>query len=290
MPIEFPLNLCIINGYPKSSRDALDASGVTQAHDLYLNFLRVMVPNSRLNVLYIVDLDTPLPDVFAYDAYIWTGSDQTIYHDVPEVTRQIEFSRAAYEAGIPQYGSCWGVQMAAVAAGGKVEKNPKGREWSIARDIALTEDGRNHPMYIGKPDKFDGFIMHLDEITRIPEGGTLLATNEHTHVQALAVKHGKGEFWATQYHPEFTLYEMARLIGARKRSLVREGFFTKNKEVDALVEKMVALAQDPDNAALRRELNVNDDILNDEIRQTEVKNWLEQLVIPAKQKREGGAS
>ncbi len=287
MPINTPLNLCVINGYPKRSRDALDESAVTQAHDLYLRFLRKMVPNGRLDILYIADLDTPLPDAAAYDAYIWTGSDLTIYHEVPEVTRQIEFSRAAFAAGIPQYGSCWGVQMAAVAAGGEVAKNPKGREWSIARDITLTEDGRNHPMYIGKQAQFDGFIMHLDEITRIPEGGTLLATNEHTHVQSLAVKHGPGEFWATQYHPEFTLYEMARLIGARKRPLVREGFFTKNSEVGDLVEQMVALSQEPENAELRQTLRVGDDILDDTIRQAEVRNWLEQLVIPTKQKREG---
>ncbi len=79
--------------------------------------------------------------------------------------------------------------MAAVAAGGAVKKNPRGREWSIARDIVLTDEGQAHPMYSGKQAKFDGFIMHLDEVSQIPAGGRLLAGNAHTPVQALAVKY-----------------------------------------------------------------------------------------------------
>ena len=75
--------------------------------------------------------------------------------------------------------------MAAVAAGGEVQKNPKGREWAFARDVHLTEAGKQHPLYKGKPSQFDGFIMHLDIVTRIPEGGTLLASNAHSNVQAL---------------------------------------------------------------------------------------------------------
>ncbi|MFQ5401599.1 MAG: type 1 glutamine amidotransferase [Anaerolineae bacterium] len=290
MTIQDSLSLCIINGYPKRSRDALDASSVTQAHDLYLRFLREMTPNSNLDILFIADLDTGLPEGTAlnsYDGYIWTGSNLTIYHDDLEVTRQIEFSRAVYEADVPQYGSCWGVQMAAMAAGGEVKKNPNGREWSIARDITLTPEGKSHPMYTGKQHKFDGFIMHLDEVTRIPEGGTLLATNQHTHVQSLAVKYpGGGKFWATQYHPEFTLYEMARLLIARKKYLVREGFFDEVSEVETLVEQMTELAQKPDDQALRQQLQVHSDILDDEIRQAEVRNWLQHLVIPERAKRQ----
>jgi GMP synthase (glutamine-hydrolysing) len=279
------LSLCIINGYPKRSRDALDATGVTQAHDLYLMFLKKMLPNATFDILYVADLDVSLlggASLQSYDGYIWTGSNLTLYHDEPEVTRQIELSRAIYESGKPQFGSCWGVQMAAMAAGGDVKKNPRGREWSIARGITLTDAGKSHLMYTGKPSKFDGFIMHLDEVTQIPEGGTLMASNDHTSVQALVVKYpGGGEFWAPQYHPEFTLYEMARLIGARKKLLAKEGFFKEENEADALVEKMVALSSDPDNGDLRKQLNIGDDILSDEIRQKEVENWLNFLVIPS---------
>lgn len=288
MTIDVPLSLCIINGYPKASRDVLDESGVSQAHDLYLAFLKPYLPNSRFDVLYVADPDVSLPagtSLESYDAFIWTGSNLTIYHDDPEVTRQVELSRAIYRSGRPQYGSCWGVQMAALAAGGEVKKNPRGREWSIARNIRLTEAGQAHPMYAGKQHKFDGFIMHLDEVTRVPEGGALLATNDHTPVQALAVRHPEGgEFWATQYHPEFTLFEMARLVAARKGPLTKEGFFREEAEVEVLAEKMTVLSRDPGNVSLREELGIGDDILADAIRQAEVRNWLHFLVLPSRKR------
>jgi GMP synthase (glutamine-hydrolysing) len=268
MTIEIPLSLCIINGYPKKNREVLDASKVKQAHDLYLDFLKNYLPNSNFDILYVADLEVGLPAgaaLTSYDGFIWTGSNLTIYHDVPEV-----------------FGSCWGVQMAATAAGGEVKKNPRGREWSIARNICMNEAGQAHPMYTGKPHRFDAFIMHLDEVTHIPEGGTLLASNNHSYVQALAVKYpGGGEFWATQYHPEFTLYDMARLLIARKGYLTQEGFFQAESEVEALVDKMISLTQDPADDSLRELLHIGDDILEDNIRQAEVKNWLKFLVIPS---------
>lgn len=285
MKLDAPLALCIINGYPKKNRAVLDESNVRQADDLYLDFLRIMLPHGKFDVLYVADLDVGLPagaGLSSYDGFIWTGSNLTIYHDVPEVTRQVELCRSIYAAGVPQFGSCWGVQMAALAAGGAVRKNPNGREWCIARDIQLTAAGRAHPMYIGKPARFDAFIMHLDEVSELPPSATLLAQNEHTPVQALEVRHAAGVFWAPQYHPEFTLAAMARLLVARKAPLTKEGFFKSEAEVEQQVLRMLALADEPGNGALRAELNVGPDLLHDDIRQNEVFNWLQRLVIPAR--------
>jgi len=287
MTLEIPLHLCIINGYPRANRQVLAEAGVSQADELYLNFLRRYVPKGRFDILYVADLDVGLPagtGLTSYDAYIWTGSNLTIYHDRPEVARQIELCRSIFEAGVPQYGSCWGVQMAAVARGGEVRKNPNGREWCIARDITLTEAGRSHPLYSGKPDRFNGFIMHLDEVSRVPEGGTVLASNRHTPVQSLAVRHPSGgEFWATQYHPEYNLYEMARLLVARKKPLTEEGFFKEEADVERYVDKLTALWNQPEDPALRSELKIGSDILGAEIREAELRNWLHYLVIPQMQ-------
>ncbi|HEX7588817.1 MAG TPA: type 1 glutamine amidotransferase [Anaerolineae bacterium] len=284
MTVNTQLAICVINGYPAANRQVLGEAGMKQAHEMYVDFLKVYVPHAKIDTLYIADLDTALPagtNLSSYDAYIWTGSNLTIYHDEPRVTRQIEFSRAVYEVGKPQFGSCWGVQMAAVAAGGEVQKNPKGREWAFARDVHLTEAGKQHPLYKGKPSQFDGFIMHLDIVTRIPEGGTLLASNAHSNVQALAVKHGKGTFWATQYHPEYNLYEMARLLIARKEPLTNEGFFKKQEEVESLAAKMIELYKNPESKQLRETLKIGDDILGTPIRQQELRNWIDYLVLPS---------
>jgi GMP synthase (glutamine-hydrolysing) len=277
------IRLCIINGYPKPNREVLTRAGMCGADELYVRVLKKLVPDARVETLFIADLDTPLPDTRQaedFDGFIWTGSNLTIYEDDPRVVRQIDFSRQIFAIGRPQFGSCWGLQMAAVAAGGEVRKNPRGREMGFARKLRLTPEGRRHPMYEGKPDVFDGFISHLDEVTRLPNGGVLLATNEHTRVQALEVRSGKGVFWATQYHPEYELAEMARLIIARADPLIKEGFFTDRAALDAKVARMEALAADPSRKDLRWDVAVGDDILDDQIRQCELRNWVRTMVMP----------
>ena len=271
MHADTELHLCIINGYPQASRTKFERDHVAHPHDLFIDFFQRYTPRAQCDVLFVADLDTPLP---ASDAL-------AAYHDHdPRVTRQIELCRAIFQAGPPQYGSCWGVQMAAVAAGGKVEANPKGREWGITGELRQTEAGRQSLLLKGKPERFKGFIMHLDEVTRIPEGGTLLVEGDHTHVQALAVTHGKGEYWATQYHPEYNLYEMAQLIDARAGALVKEGFFPSEEAVHDHAAELRQLFDDPINEALRAKLGVGDDILDDGIRQQELRNWVDYLVIP----------
>lgn len=285
MTIQEKLKFCVINGYPAANRQVLGEAGMKQAHEMYVDFLKAYVPNATIDTLYIADLETPQPtraNIAAYDAWIWTGSNLTIYHhDDARVTRQIELCREIYDVGKPQFGSCWGVQMAAMAAGGEVEKNPKGREWAFARDIHLTDAGKKHPLYHGKPEHFDGFIMHLDIVTKIPQGGTLLASNAHSQVQSLEVKCGKGTFWATQYHPEYTLYEMARLLIARKEPLTKEGFFKAESEVETLASNMIALSKKPETQELRKMLKIGDDILTTQIRQQELRNWVDYLVLPS---------
>ena len=61
MKLDASLSLCIINGYPKKNRDVMDESNVRQADDLYLDFLRSMLPSGKFDVLYVADLDVGLP-------------------------------------------------------------------------------------------------------------------------------------------------------------------------------------------------------------------------------------
>ena len=277
-------SICIFNCYPKPSRHNFDLAGVGHPHDFFKDFLSRYVPKATVDVVFVADVGASLPTgtgLTSFDGIIWTGSDLTIYHlDDDRVTRQIELARAVYRAGVPSYGSCWGIQMAAVAAGGEVGKNPKGREWGIARRITLTDAGRRCDLLAGKPDRYDGFIMHLDEVTRLPEGAVLLAGNEHTRVQALEVRHEKGVFWATQYHPEYNLLEMARLVAARAEPLVAEGFFETVDAVHARARDMRTLYEQPNSTVLRRALAIGDDILTDQIREQELRNWIDRLVLP----------
>jgi GMP synthase (glutamine-hydrolysing) len=273
-----PLRICIVNCYPAASRENFDRSDVGHPHDLFKGVLRREAPNATTEIVFVADPDFSLPpgsSIDDFDAFIWTGSDLTVYHtDDPRVAAQIDFAKALMDAGAICWGSCWGLQLASQVAGGEVAANPKGREWGIARDIRLTDAAAASPMHAGKPAVFDAFIMHLDEVTRLPDGTPLLATNDHTRIQAAIIERGEAAFWTTQYHPEYNLHEMGRLIAARAKALVREGFFPDEAAVAAYAAKMKQLAATPDSADLRAELNVGDDIIDAQIREVELRNWL----------------
>ncbi len=281
----------IIDGYPKQSRDELERAGMQLAWKLYADMITTHLPEATYDLWLASDTSQVLPEGRSLDEYagvLWTGCNLTIYHEDDErVTRQIAFAKEAYEVGVPSFGSCWGLQIAAVAAGGVVKANPKGREMGIARKIRVTEAGRSHPFLAGKPLVFDGFISHVDEVVELPEGATLLAEGLFTRVQAIEVRHAKGVFWATQYHPEYDLHEMARLMVAREPKLVPEGFFRNGADLEAHVERLEALAAEPDRKDLRWQLAIDDDILDAKVRQTEVANWVEHLVIPRLEGRAG---
>jgi GMP synthase (glutamine-hydrolysing) len=279
-----PLRFLIIDGYPKQSRDDLQTAGMKLAWGLYADMLLQHLPDAVYDILLPSDPDVEMPSTKALGAYagiIWTGCNLSINDtDNPSVSGQIDLARDAFEVGVPSFGSCWGIQIAAVAAGGKVEPNPKGREMGMGRKIYLTSEARNHPMFEGKPDVFEGFVSHDDMVTEVPPGSTLLAGNSFARVQALAITHKKGTFWATQYHCEYNLHEMARLIVAREKKLVAGGFFRGHEDLMHLVDRMEALAAEPDRSDLRWQLAIDDDVLSDPIRQCEFVNWINNLVLP----------
>jgi len=272
------LRLCIVNCYPKASRENFDRSDVGHPHDLFQSFLDQEAPNATTEIVYVADPDFSLPEgttIEDFDGFIWTGSDLTVYQtDDPRVAGQIDFARALLKSDTISWGSCWGLQMATQVGGGKVAVNPNGREWGIARSIELNERGRTSPMFRGKPAVFDGFIMHLDEVTRLPEGTESFGGNAHTGIQAAIFETGDASFWATQYHPEYNLYEMGRLIAARAGALVREGHFPDENAVAIYAENMQSLHADPESEELREILAVGDDIIDPRIRQLELRNWL----------------
>jgi GMP synthase (glutamine-hydrolysing) len=277
------LRFLIIDGYPKLSRDEFDGVGMKHAWLLYAEMLKKYLPDGEYRVWFPSDSAVP-PDGLGpahYQGILWTGCNLTIYHhDDVRVIRQIEYARQAYEDGTPGFGTCWGLQMAAAAAGGEVKANPRGREMGLARKIHLTAEGACHPFMQGKPPVYCGYISHLDEVTQLPPGALLLASNDFTRVQAIEVKHKKGTFWATQYHPEYDLHEVARLITAREPKLLPEGFFRDHEDLVDYVSRLEMLYSDPTRKSLRWQLDIDDDVLSDEVRQLEFRNWINKLVLP----------
>ena len=275
----------IIDGYTKDARQQLQSGGASLAADLYTGMLDHCGPaGTECDVIFPADPGASLPigaSIRDYDGVAWTGCSSCVFSGEPDVALQIEFARECFRQGVPAFGSCWAAQIAVVAAGGQVALNPKGREMGIARAITLSDEGRAHPLYEGKPRMFDAFTSHDDEVTVLPDGAVRLAGNDFTRVQSVGVKQGGTEFWGLQYHPEYTLHEMARLMFCRLEKLVKLKLFADEAAGLAHIDQLEAFYVDPSRVDIASALGLNPDVMDKSLRTVEVRNWINHLVLPS---------
>ena len=274
--------LLLMEGNPADKRARAHELGVRTSSEIYAEAIAAHYPHFTLDVVNAADPDGTIPggnSLGSYDGLVITGSALHAYDPEFAVTNQIAMLAAAGETGMPVFGSCWGLQIAAVAAGGEVAFSPKGREVGFARKIVPTEAGRGHPMFSGKGDVFDAPCIHYDEVTRLPEAATLLASNAHSVVQAAIVPVGKSEVWAVQYHPEFDLLQLVQLYTLYAEDMIAQGFFADQAALDAYTAKLGALAANPAQPGLAWQLGIDDQITNDHIRRAEILGWIEQQVL-----------
>lgn len=258
--------------------------GVRTSSEIYIEAIAAHYPGIALDVLHGADAGAVIPGGRAwadYAGFVVTGSALHAYDPEFEVTNQIALLNAAAEAGLPIFGSCWGLQIAAMAAGGEVAFNPKGREVGFARKILLNDAGRVHPMFKGKAAVFDAPCIHYDEVIRLPASATLLASNAHSEIQAAVIPLGKSEVWAVQYHPEFDLKQLVQLYTLYAEDMVTQGFFADMAELVAYRDKLTALAANPDDAGLAWQLGVDENVLDNRTRRAEILAWIEAKVVRA---------
>lgn len=219
--------------------------------------------------------------VWQYHGVGWSGSSLAVHKtDDERIVRMSALARACFAHGVPQFGSCFGAQLAVAVSGGVVQKNKFGKELGIARKIQLTPAGRAHPLFDGKASVFGGFTSHNDEVTHLRPGSLVLATNPHTSVQAVTVRFLNGDFWALQYHPEYDLHEIARLLYCRRKVSIELGFFRDMASADAFIDDLEALHADHSRHDLAWKYGIDHDVLDDAIRTCEVRNFVKHLVLP----------
>jgi GMP synthase (glutamine-hydrolysing) len=215
----------------------------------------------------------------SYQGVAITGSALNVYEGGAHIERQIELARAAFAAGVPFFGSCWGMQVAVAAAGGRVRPNPLGREFGFGRRIELSEAGRGHAMFAGKPPVFEAITVHRDDIAELPAGALVLATNE-MGLQALELRHGAGTFWGVQYHPEYSFDEIAATALRYGPRLLEEELFADRAELEGFVSDLRALMRNPRDRRLAWKHGLGPALQQESLKLAELRNWLERQVLP----------
>ena len=242
----------------------------------YVRILQRLSPHAVCDVVCPADGDAALPAGVALDSYdgvVITGSALNIAEGGPAIDRQVELARAVFDAGVPMFGSCWGLQVAVTAAGGCVSANPRGREFGFARRILLTESGRGHPLYAGKPPVFEAPTVHRDCVSALPVSAIVLAEND-MGLQAAAFRHRNGTFCGVQYHPEYDFLDIVGVATRYAASLIDSGTFADRAAFDAYVADLQSLHLHPRHPALVWKYGLGPGVTDEQVRQLEIDNWL----------------
>jgi GMP synthase (glutamine-hydrolysing) len=258
----------------------------------YAHALRRLESQIECDIVYPADGQSALPTGVAlerYDGAAITGSALCISDGGLPVERQIELARAVLEAGVPLFGSCWGLQVAVAAAGGVVRANPRGREFGFARRVLLSDAGCEHPLFAGKPEVFEAPTVHRDDIETLPSGAQTLATND-MGLQAAAFHYRRGTFWGVQYHPEYDYLDLSAVARRYGTALVGAGLFADGPALEIFIAEMRQLQEDPSNHPLLWKYGLGPAMRDEAMRRAELRNWLTAQVLPrhGQSKGEGG--
>ena len=165
-----------------------------------------------------IDTESSFPDELINEDFsyvIHTGSALSITEPAPFTNKAIRYIQRVREKGIAQMGICYGHQLLCLSLVGAhaVRRSPKGLEagWS---SVTFIEDAMR---YLEVRETENVWQFHFDEVTELPDGSELLATNSHTEIQAFINQ--KQRLFGTQFHPEFDR-EMGNTIYLKYRELL----------------------------------------------------------------------
>ena len=135
-----------------------------------------------------------------YKGVIFTGGPNSVYD--PESPH---YDPAILEAGIPILGICYGCQLIAYMAGGKVESAAEISEYG---KIELTVEP--DILFDGVPEKSVCWMSHRDYISTPPEGFVTTATT--AQCPTAAMRNESRRIYGVQFHPEVTHTEYGSKI------------------------------------------------------------------------------
>jgi GMP synthase (glutamine-hydrolysing) len=286
------LRLLVAECEPPDARSQRRRSVGRSSGETYLEVLRALAPGAACERIKPADEGEGLPSSEAlshYDGVFLTGSPLHLYEETSETRREVVFMQAVFASGTPAFGSCAGLQVATVAAGGTVRPNASGREAAFARKITPTAHGRSHPLLEGRPAVFDAPAVHTDEVASLPARSVVLACNEVTRVQAAEIRSGeRGIFWGVQYHPEIGLDEVAAALVREASSLVDAGLAGSDEDVESYAGQVEALHHHPTRRDLAWRLGLDEQVTEPHLRRAELRNFIAHLVRPTRAKRGRG--
>ncbi len=152
-----------------------------------------------LNVAWIVvDARLGLPSCppKGLAGIVITGSPSSVTEDAWWMRAAKPYLQSAVVLGIPVLGICFGHQLLAAALGGRVVRNPRGREFGLVQARGCSPD----PVLALPSGPFPVAMAHEDSVSELPPRSVVLAATEREPHAAVRFAQS---CWGVQFHPEF---------------------------------------------------------------------------------------
>ena len=170
------------------------------------------------------------PEPNSCDAYVITGSRQSVYDDDPWIAGLADFVGKALEAERKVVGICFGHQLIAHFFGGEAGPAPG---WAVGvHESRIVADV---PWLEPKMDRFGLLSSHKDQVTRMPEGAELFATNEFCPIAGFTWGEG---VMTLQGHPEFRKPYSRDLMNMRRELLGEDTYRTGVASLDEDIHRV----------------------------------------------------
>jgi GMP synthase-like glutamine amidotransferase len=183
---------------------------------MFSHLLREADPGLKVAAFRVVRGAMP-PGPDAADGWIVTGSRHAVYEPHAWIAPLTSFLRTCLERRVPLVGICFGHQLLAVAAGGRVEKATGG--WCAGVHDYTLAAGAPGAAASGLPARAAVRVLHQDQVVRKPPGARVFARSAGCPIAGLAygvAPHALG----LQAHPEFTAAFLDDLIARRADGVI----------------------------------------------------------------------
>ncbi|MFT5442439.1 MAG: GMP synthase (glutamine-hydrolyzing) [Myxococcota bacterium] len=173
---------------------------------------------SEFEVASVYEGDS-LPDPASVSGVVITGSSALVTEREDWSERSARWLPQVVEGEIPVLGICYGHQLLAHALGGRVERNPLGREIGTV-DVRFANGFEDDALLGVLPKDISVQVSHIESVVTLPKGATHRGVSSGDLNQAFG--YGSNA-WGVQFHPEFDADIVRGYINGRRPLLVDEG-------------------------------------------------------------------
>lgn len=190
---------------------------VAERHGDYADIMAAAVGPAWAGTYASVDPRSEPPRCAADMAgIIITGSSASLPAEEPWMATAATWLAEMIQGGIPTLGVCFGHQLVALALGGRVAPNPRGREMGTVTVERLADSA----LLAGLGRQFSVNACHTDTVSALPPGAVVVARSALDPHQCVRFAE---RCFGVQFHPELDGHKMRAFVDARAPLIRREG-------------------------------------------------------------------